>query len=147
MLVNSSWALASFVLSGILFALAGAVSLGMALPVLQNFWYRWLQIDPRLGRLRRRRKKLMKEIEAADKELAEETTQKDILVHELDMLPSLDDLRSERIKMRDELEELIETTRLAQTDSRIASFNDGYAKGEIARELMNEEGLGVYAIL
>lgn len=139
MLVNSPWALASFVLSGILFALAGAVSLGMALPVLQNFWYRWLQIDPRLGRLRRRRKKLMKEIEAADKELAEETTQKDILAHELDMLPSLDDLRSERIKMRDELEELIETTRLAQTDSRIASFNDGYAKGEIARELMNEE--------
>lgn len=36
-LVNSPWALASFVLSGILFALAGAVSLGMALPVLQNF--------------------------------------------------------------------------------------------------------------
>ncbi len=139
MLVNSPWALASFVLSGILFALAGAVSLGMALPVLQNFWYRWLQIDPRLGRLRRRRKKLMKEIEAADKELAEETTQKDILANELAMLPSLDDLRSERIKMRDELDALIETTRLAQTDSRIASFNDGYAKGEIARELMNEE--------
>jgi hypothetical protein len=139
MLVNSPWALASFVLSGILFALAGAVSLGMALPVLQNFWYRWLQIDPRLGRLRRRRKKLMKEIEAADKELAEETTQKDILANELAMLPSLDDLRSERLKMRDELDALIETTRLAQTDSRIASFNDGYAKGEIARELMNEE--------
>jgi hypothetical protein len=138
-LVNSPWALASFVLSGILFALAGAVSLGMALPVLQNFWYRWLQIDPRLGRLRRRRKKLMKEIEAADKELAEETTQKDILANELAMLPSLDDLRSERLKMRDELDALIETTRLAQTDSRIASFNDGYAKGEIARELMNEE--------
>ena len=138
-LVNSPWALASFVLSGILFALAGAVSLGMALPVLQNFWYRWLQIDPRLGRLRRRRKKLVKEIEAADKELADETTQRDILQNELDMLPNLDDLRSDRIKMRDELDALIETTRLAQTDSRIASFNDGYAKGEIAREMMNEE--------
>lgn len=138
-LVNSPWALASFVLSGILFALAGAVSLGMALPVLQNFWYRWLQIDPRLGRLRRRRKKLVKEIEGAEKEVAEDTTQKDILTHELEILPNLDDLRTERLKLRDELDELIETTRLAQTDSRIASFNDGYAKGEIAREMMNEE--------
>ena len=138
-LVNSPCALASFVLSGILFALAGAVSLGMALPVLQNFWYRWLQIDPRLGRLRRRRKKLVKEIEGAEKEVAEDTTQKDILAHELEILPNLDDLRAERLKLRNELDELIETTRLAQTDSRIASFNDGYAKGEIARELMNEE--------
>lgn len=138
-LVNSPWALASFVLSGILFALAGAVSLGMALPVLQNFWYRWLQIDPRLGRLRRRRKKLMKEIEMADKELTEETAQKDMLENELALLPNLDELRKERTKMRSDLDELIETTRLAQTDSRIASFNDGYAKGEIAREMMNEE--------
>lgn len=41
--------------------------------------------------------------------------------------------------MRNDLDQLIESTRLAQTDSRIASFNDGYAKGEIAREMMNEE--------
>jgi len=138
-LVNSPWALASFVLSGILFALAGAVSLGMALPVLQNFWYRWLQIDPRLGRLRRRRKKLMVQLEATDKLLSEETAQKDMLENELSLLPNLETLRAERTKMRSDLEELIETTRLAQTDSRIASFNDGYAKGEIAREMMNEE--------
>ncbi len=138
-LVNSPWALASFVLSGILFALAGAVSLGMALPVLQNFWYRWLQIDPRLWRLSRRRRKLNKQLQEADKELAEQTTQKDILEHELQQYQTLDDLRAERTKMRNDLDELIESTRLAQTDSRIASFNDGYAKGEIAREMMNEE--------
>ncbi|MFN4146137.1 MAG: hypothetical protein ACK4GN_09970 [Runella sp.] len=138
-LVNSPWALASFVLSGILFALAGAVSLGMALPVLQNFWYRWLQIDPRLGRLRRRRKKLLKQIEIVDKELAEQITQRDILEYELGLLPDLNQLRDERNRLRTELDGIIESTRLAQTDSRIASFNDGYAKGEIAREMMNEE--------
>lgn len=138
-LVNSPWALASFVLSGILFALAGAVSLGMALPVLQNFWYRWLQIDPRLWRLSRRRKKVVKEIEGIEKELAGDTTQRDILENEIAILPNLDELRADRTKKRDELDQLIEDTRLAQTDSRIASFNDGYAKGEIAREMMNEE--------
>ncbi|MCU0340668.1 MAG: hypothetical protein MUE30_12350 [Spirosomaceae bacterium] len=138
-LVNSPWALASFVLSGILFALAGAVSLGMALPVLQNFWYRWLQIDPRLGRLRRRRKKLMTALEAAEKELADETTQQDILAHELEMLPSLDALRAERQQLRADIEKLLDEMRSAQSDTRIASFNDGYAKGEMARELMSEE--------
>lgn len=138
-LVNSPWALASFVLSGILFALAGAVSLGMALPVLQNFWYRWLQIDPRLGRLRRRRKKLMVQLEATEKELAAETTQKEILANELDMQPSLDDLRNERKQLRADIEKLLDDMRGAYSDTRIASFNDGYAKGEMAREMMSEE--------
>jgi cell division protein FtsL len=138
-LVNSPWALASFVLSGVLFAMAGAVSLGMGLPVLQNFWYRWLQIDPRLGRLRRRRKKLLVQLTAAQKELSDDSTQKNILEHELALIPSLDDLRSERSQLRNDIDALIETTRLAQTDSRIATYNDGYSKGEIARELMNDE--------
>jgi hypothetical protein len=138
-LVNSPWALASFVLSGVLFALAGAVSLGMALPTLQNFWYRWLQIDPRLGRLRRRRRKLMTLLEAAEKELGLETTEKNKLEYEMSLVPSLDELRNERQQVRQDIAQLIETTRLAQTDSRIAAFNDGYNKGEIAKELMNEE--------
>jgi hypothetical protein len=138
-LVNSPWALLSFVLSGVLFALAGAVSLGMALPVLSAFWFRWLQIDPRRWRLRRRRKKIMANLQIAEKELAEETTQKDILEHELALTPELEVLRAEKKQLRVDLDNLIETTRLAQTDSRIAAFNDGYSKGEIARELMNEE--------
>lgn len=138
-LVNSPWALASFVLSGILFALAGAVSLGMALPVLSNFWYRWLQIDPKLWRLRRRRKKIVKELEVAQKELADETTQKDVLEHELELVPNLDELRLQRVQIRSEIEKLLDDMRTAHTDSRIASFNDGYAKGEMTREMMNEE--------
>ena len=138
-LVNSPWALLSFVLSGILFALAGAVSLGMALPVLAAFWFRWLQVDPRRWRLRRRRKKIISQLQTTEKELSEETTQQDILAHELSLLPDLETLRNEKKQLRADLENLIETTRLAQTDSRIAAFNDGYSKGEIARELMNEE--------
>ncbi len=138
-LVNSPWALASFVLSGILFAIAGAVSLGMALPVLQNFWYRWLQIDPRLGRLRRRRKKLMVTLQDAESELAKETTEKNKLEHELSLLPSLSDLKTEKQRLNEDIDQLIESTRLAQTDSRIAAFNDGYAKGEVSRNMMDNE--------
>jgi uncharacterized protein YaiL (DUF2058 family) len=98
-----------------------------------------LQIDPKLWRLRRRRKKLMVELSKEEQFLADETGKKDMAEHELSLLPALEELRAERQKLRTDVDDLIETTRLAQTDSRIAAYNTGYSKGEIARELMDEE--------
>ncbi|MGV3559095.1 hypothetical protein [Larkinella arboricola] len=138
-LVNSPWALLSFVLSGVLFALAGAVCLGIGLPVLQKFWFRWLQADPRLWRLRRRRKKLDKQHQAAQQEVAKHLTQKNIMEHELDVLPSLDELRQRKQQLTNEIDQLLEDHKLARTDSRIASYNDGYEKGMAARQAMSEE--------
>ncbi|MFD1141348.1 hypothetical protein ACFQ4C_09520 [Larkinella insperata] len=138
-LVNSPWALLSFVLSGVLFALAGAVCLGIGLPVLQKFWFRWLQADPRLWRLRRRRKKLEKNHQAAQQEVAKHLTQKNIMEHELDVLPALDELRQRKQQLTNEIDQLLEDRKLARTDSRIASYNDGYEKGMAARQAMSEE--------
>ena len=139
MLVNSPWALLSFVLSGVLFAIAGAVSLGMALPVLQSFWFRWLQIDPKLWRLRRRRKKLMKQLTAEEKVLAQQMIQKNIMENDLSSLPVLDELKEEEKALRKEIENLEEKRKLALTDSRIHAYNDGHARGEVARNIMSEE--------
>ncbi len=139
MLVNSPWALLSFVLSGVLFAIAGAVSLGMALPILQSFWYRWLQIDPRLWRLKRRRKKLMKLLTADEKVLAQQTVQKNIMENDLSGLQPLDELRDKERALRKEIEDLEEERKLALTDSRIHAYNDGHARGEVARNIMSEE--------
>lgn len=139
MLVNSPWALLSFVLSGVLFAIAGAVSLGMALPVLQSFWYRWLQIDPRLWRLRRRRKKLMKQLTAEEKMLAQQTVQKNIMENDLSGMQTLDDLKVQEKVLRKEIEDLEEERKLALTDSRIHAYNDGHARGEVARNIMSDE--------
>jgi hypothetical protein len=138
-LVNSPWALLSFILSGVLFAIAGAVSLGMALPVLQSFWYRWLQIDPRLWRLKRRRKKLNKEMEVLQAELAGQLTQKNILENDLSTLPSLEVLKEEDQKLKEEIESLEEERKLAFTDYRIHAYGDGYARGGIVRDIMSEE--------
>jgi hypothetical protein len=138
-LVNSPWALASFVLSGILFAIAGAVSLGMALPVLQNFWYRWLQIDPKLWKLKRQRNKVVAALQLSEKELSGHTMQRNILEKELELLPELTNLKAQKQQLSQDIDQLIETTRLAQADSRIATFNDGYAKGDAAREAMSAE--------
>ncbi|WP_460638712.1 hypothetical protein [Larkinella harenae] len=138
-LVNSPWALLSFVLSGVLFALAGAVCLGIGLPVLQKFWFRWLQADPRLWRLRRRRKRLDKQLQLAQQEVAKHLTQKNIMDHELAVLPSLDELRQRKQQLTNEIDQLLEDRKLARTDSRIASYNDGYEKGLAARQAMSEE--------
>ncbi|TDB59812.1 hypothetical protein [Arundinibacter roseus] len=139
MLVNSPWALLSFVLSGVLFAIAGAVSLGMALPVLQSFWFRWLQIDPRLGRLRRRRKKLMKALVLEEKVLSQQLIQKNIKENDLSVLPVLDTLSEKEKALLKEIENLEEERKLALTDTRIHAYNDGHARGEVARNIMNEE--------
>ncbi|RRB00813.1 hypothetical protein [Larkinella rosea] len=138
-LVNSPWALMSFVLSGVLFALAGAVCLGIGLPVLQKFWFRWLQVDPRLWRLRRRRNRLEKKYQVAQQEVAKHLTQKNIMDHELEVLPSLDELRQRKQQLTNDIDRLIDDRKLARTDSRIASFNDGYEKGQAARQAMSEE--------
>jgi len=138
-LVNSPWALMSFVLSGVLFAIAGAVSLGMAFPVLQGFWYRWLQIDPKLWRLRRRRKRLLKQIEPAQKTLSSHLAQKNILENELSVLPSREDLKQEEKEIILAINNLEEERKRTLTDTRIHSFGDGYAHGQVTRNVMNEE--------
>ncbi|SFC91935.1 LapA family protein [Spirosoma endophyticum] len=138
-LVNSPWALLSFVLSGILFALAGAVCLGIALPVLSAFWFRWLQADIKLGKLRRRLKRLDKEIAPLETQLAEQRTQQQVLQHNLDLLPNLNDLKEERQTIMSELNELLSELKLAQTDSRISNFNDGYGQGEATRTVLTDD--------
>ncbi|MCE7041936.1 hypothetical protein [Dyadobacter sp. CY312] len=138
-LVNSPWALLSFVLSGVLFAIAGAVSLGMALPVLQGFWYRWLQIDPKLWRLRRRRKRILKQMEPLQQLLTGQLAQKNILENELSVLPSLEELKQEEREVLDEIKNLEEDRRLALTQSRVHSYADGYGRGQVTRDVMNQE--------
>jgi hypothetical protein len=138
-LVNSPWALLSFVLSGVLFAIAGAVSLGMALPVLQGFWYRWLQIDPKLWRLRRRRKRILKQMEPLQKTLTAHLSQKSILENDLAVIPALEELKAEEAKIKAEIESLEAERRKALTDTRVHSYGDGYAHGQVSREVMGEE--------
>ncbi len=133
-LVNSPWALASFVLSGVLFALAGAVCLGIGLPVLSAFWFRWCQADRRLWQLRRRHQRVVAQLPDVEQTLTEHLTQQAILKHDLDCLPSLTDLATRRQTLQDELSRLLHEHKLALTDSRIHQHANGLAQGEAARQ-------------
>jgi hypothetical protein len=143
-LVTSGWALASFVLSGILFAIAGAVCLGIAFPVLQAYWFRWLQAGPRLRRLRKQRVRLVDELRKAEAQLAVHLTRKAVLENELAQLPAPDALEARRQALHALLAELHEERRMAEADSRIAAFNDGYGKGDRTRQWMDEGDLAQF---
>ncbi|MEA5460261.1 hypothetical protein VB796_14485 [Arcicella sp. LKC2W] len=138
-LVNSPWALASFVLSGILFALAGAICLGIAFPVLQCYWQRWLQIDPKLKRLRKEQRSLTTDLQGFEVELSEQIVQKNILENDLKLLPSLENLESQKQSLQEEIKSIENETRLAETDARIGAYNDGFGKGSMVREVINDD--------
>ena len=138
-LVNSPWALASFVLSGILFALAGAICLGIAFPVLQCYWQRWLQIDPKLKRLRKAQKGLTTDLQAFEIELSQQIVQKNILENDLKLLPNLENLQAQKQALQEEIKGIENETRLAETDARIGAYNDGFGKGSMVREVINDD--------
>ncbi|MCY7357104.1 MAG: hypothetical protein LH609_06475 [Rudanella sp.] len=137
-LVNSPWALLSFVLSGLLFALAGAVCLGIGLPVVSAFWFRWLQVDIRLGKLRRRLRRLQQAQAPAEATLTKHLTRKAILEYDLLLIPDLADLTAQQQSLQAELASLLAECRLAQIDSRTANFTDGFQKGAVARQTLTE---------
>ncbi len=138
-LVLSNWALASFVLSGILFALAGAVCLGIALPVLAAYWTRWLQVAPKLKTLRKQKTVLETELKNIDEQLANCIIQKNIAENDLALLENIQILQGKRETILEHINGLKDEAKLQETDIRLYTYNDGYAKGAVARDVLTEE--------
>ena len=138
-LVNSPWAMLSFVLSGVLFAVAGAICLGIAFPIVQTYWYKWLQARPAIKKIRKADEKLYIELKDAEQALAEQIVQKNILENELSLLPNIDDLKEEKKAIQKDISSLLDSSKLADADRRIQTFNDGYAKGKTNRVEMTDD--------
>ncbi|MEZ0483803.1 hypothetical protein [Fibrella aquatica] len=139
-LVSSPWAMLSFVLSGLLFALAGAVCLGIGLPVVSAFWFRWLQVDRRLWVLRRREKPLLAKLDPLDQILSEHSMQQQLIEQQIDQLPADATLQQQRTQLIATVTEIGNEHRLALTDRRIAQYNDGYSNGNTDRHTQPKAG-------
>ncbi len=132
-LVTSPFALASFVLSGVLFAVAGAVCLGVSFPILQGFWFRWLQAGPRLKRLRKLRLQKQSVLATIEQGLAEHLIQKGTLENKLNYLTPMTELNERRQDLRTHIRQLEEDQKQAEIGRRVASFKDGLANGTSSR--------------
>ena len=138
-LVNSPWALMSFILSGVLFAIAGAICLGISFPILQAYWYNWLQAGPTIRRMKKSNLKLIEELKVAEGELAQQIIQKSILENDLALLPNLAELKAERRDIFAHIDDMLNRSKVADQDRRINRFDDGLEKGKANREEMTDE--------
>ena len=143
-LVNSPWAMLSFILSGVLFAIAGAICLGIAFPILQTFWHRGVQLNPAIRKRRRqirKKNKLLAELRSEESQLVAASQE---LKNRAEHLGEWVSLKEEKNQLFNENREILELMRLAQTRSRVSTFTEGHAKGERNREAMSDEEYEAY---
>lgn len=140
-LVNSTWALLSFVLSGVLFAVAGAICLGIAFPILHAYWFRWLQAGPAIRRLTKQLRGIEKEYAVLEAEWMEKRKWAAIQSNELAALPNIKELSEQLITLKAELHKLSESCINFDVDRRIYTYNDGYELGKTNRNDMSDEEL------
>lgn len=143
-LLNDPWGVWSFVLTGILFAISGAVCLGIGVPIVQTYWKRWVQIPIRIRRMNRLEKNSLRELATTETDLGEEKAQKAIGEAHLAMLPPTDELQREIRSIRMEMREISDQQGLYDVDRRVSRYNDGYVRGKVekpARSLAETNGL------
>lgn len=143
-LVNSPWALWSFVLSGVLFAIAGAICLGIAFPVLQVYWKRWLQYNPVINRANRQIRRKTKALNEIKKPWFKGKSLLDFADQKLELLPDLEELTAKKVKLEAELLALNEKIKLAIESARVSTYNEGYESGNTNRDNLSTEDLESY---
>ena len=143
-LVNSPWALLSFVLSGVLFAIAGAICLGIAFPVLQVYWKRWLQYNPVINSANRQIRKKTKALNEIKKPWFKGKSLLDLADQKLELLPNLEELTNKKIKLENDLLVVNEKIKLAIESARVSTYNEGYESGNTNRDNLSAEDLESY---
>jgi hypothetical protein len=148
-LLNDPWGVWSFVLTGILFAISGAVCLGIGVPIVQTYWKRWVQIPIRIKRMNRLERKSLQQLQATEADLAEEKAQKAIGEAHLSALSPADELQREIRSIRMEMREIADQQGLYDVDRRVSRYNDGYVRGKVEKngrnihDLADSNGNGV----
>ncbi len=133
-LVNSPWALLSFVLSGVLFAIAGAICFGIAFPVLSSYWRRWFWQNAAINKSKRRINRRKKKLAVLKKPWFEHASVLELQKEKLVLLPDWNSLNAELETNRTELQKIAEQAKLAQQASRTSIFNSGYDSGLASQE-------------
>lgn len=143
-LVTSNWALLSFVLSGVLFAIAGAICFGIAFPILSSYWKRWFWHNPAINRAGRRIRKLRTRLAEASKPLFESTSHLEFHDKKMEILPDVAELKQELRRLEENAGILAEKIKLALESSRVSLYNSGYDSGNTHKDGLSAEELKNY---
>ena len=136
-LVDSPKALFSFILSGLLFALAGAVCLGMGLPILQYHFEKWTYFRPYYRKLADLFDQLDEQLGTIQQEKIKFEWAYEACLEESIPLP----LEMEKNQLQQEIESIQEKIIRARENIRISQYSEGYQRGLLARKTLSMEEL------
>jgi hypothetical protein len=143
-LVNSPWALLSFVLSGVLFAIAGAICLGISFPILHVYWKRWFQQNPSNFFDKRAIKKHTKVLNQAKKPWFVAKSALEFEENKLSLFSDSVVLTDKIARLEMELSAINEKIKLAIESARVSSYSEGYESGYNNRNQMSNDEFEAY---
>jgi hypothetical protein len=143
-LVNSPWALLSFVLSGLLFAIAGAVCLGIAFPSLQIYWKRWFQYIPAINKSKRIIRKRSRLISKLKKPWVEADNQIKLIDQKINLLPDFKSLENRNKSIKEEIWQLNEKIKFEIESARVNNYTEGYDTGHQNRNNLSDSELAEF---
>lgn len=131
-LVGSRMGLLSFVLSGVLFAVAGAVCLGISFPVLVAYTRLWFQIPWRLKKLQKIKQEKQAVVEQLEQTVSQTRSQLDALQQQLQMTERPEQLIREIKDIEGRLALIEEELHRHRLEERIYRLNHGYEQGQVS---------------
>ena len=133
-LVNTPSGLYAFVLSGILFAIAGAVCLGISFPILVSYTRIWFQIPMATKKLRLQQANFQKIIEEIEEIISQTAAQLAVQDAELNRFEPVEVLRTQQAQLLEEIAQKQKTLYQKQNEERFFRFAEGYERGALWRE-------------
>lgn len=134
-LVQSPSGMWAFVLSGVMFAIAGAICLGIAFPILVAYIRIWFQIPIKLRKLQKIRESQLSSVEDLEHTISEQTAIAEAKKSQLEALGNLEELQKQRQEIADTILKLKKDLHTCKVELQIYELNLGYEKGQHAFKL------------
>jgi len=133
-LVNSSSGMLAFVLSGVMFAVAGAICLGIAFPILVAYIRIWFQIPMKLKKLYKARQKQLDIIEIIEKEVSLQMAVEEAQKNRLDSLGEYDKFQEKKRSLQQAILNCKKELHKIDVELKIYEVSMGHEKGKLALE-------------
>ncbi len=137
-LVEHPAGLYSFVFSGIMFAVAGAICLGLSFPILGGYTRIWLQIPMRLRKIVPLEKNALLQVEILENDLHQKQSDFAVRQEEILLIGSLEHQKEEKTKLTEQLLEYKILLRKCLIDADLYLYEEGYERGILTTKIALE---------
>ena len=138
-LVEHPAGLYSFVFSGIMFAVAGAICLGLSFPILGGYTRIWLQIPMHLRKILPLEKNALLQVENLENDLHQKQSAFAVRQEEILLIGDLEVQKLEKTKLTKQLLDSKDLLRKSLIESDIYLYEEGYERGLLTTKIAFEE--------